>query len=255
VTPEKEYAIKDFDLSLQPCIKNIVSTGIVGYDSSTKFLTMHATDDDLRKLSKSEHPVLRAVPLREMLNRKTFDHFAVIMDHLDDTAILGTDAGEWGIRYLRVSDDCVQNGRWKDSTSKDQTVKALITKHNYLHSAYRSLSYVQPLSEYYPYIKQMALREPYSDDDLFPVQFEDREYALYALAKYKKTEDIPIIQGLLKTNSWKIGELSFKLMEDYSNTAYLDVYEKYYPRQYYLKICRDQTIDNAVYFIRSLATY
>lgn len=177
------------------------------------------------------------------------------MAHLDDTAIVGTDAGEWGIRYFRVSDDLVQNGKWKDSSSKNQTIKALITKHNYLHSAYRSLLNVEPIPEYYPYIKQMALREPYSEDDLFPVQFEDIEYALFALAKYKKTEDITIIQQILKSNSWQMGQLSFRLMEDYSDAAYLDVYEKYYPRQYYRKICRDQTIDNAVYFIRSLTTY
>lgn len=76
------YAIRDFSKSLQPYLRKVVEQDIVGYDSNTKFIERNATDKELEKLSRSEHPVLRAVALREMLERPGFDHFHLIMNHL-----------------------------------------------------------------------------------------------------------------------------------------------------------------------------
>src|SRR5436305_1809192 len=76
-------AIKDFRQSLQPHLVEIVSRGIVTYDDSA--LTHMATDEELVQLSRSEHPVLRASAFREMFDRKSFNHFKVVMTNLDDT--------------------------------------------------------------------------------------------------------------------------------------------------------------------------
>jgi len=90
-------AIGDFPGELQPYLIKIVTEGIFGHGSTEIFLEQHCTDSELSQLARSEHPILRETALRAMLRRKSFDHFAVLMSHLDDTAVIPTYAGEWGI--------------------------------------------------------------------------------------------------------------------------------------------------------------
>ena len=96
------YAIKDFEKTLQPFLFKIVTTGIVTYYDSS--LIKSITDDELKRLTRTENPVLRATALGEMLDRKSFNQFEVVMNHLDDTAIVAVDNGEFGIGFRRVSD-------------------------------------------------------------------------------------------------------------------------------------------------------
>jgi hypothetical protein len=81
------------------------------------------------------------------------------------------------------------------------------------------------------------------------------EYALYALAKYKRKEDIPSIINILSANNpWFTGA-SFRLMQEYPDTAYLEMLEEYYPRRFYRAICRDQYPDVASGYIEAIASY
>src|SRR5215467_2999665 len=93
-TTKFSYAINDFRESLQPYLEQVVSNGIVEYDTATRFIQVHATDKELIQLSHSEHPVLRAIAFRTMLDRPSFDHFSLIMNNLDDTAIVPITDGE-----------------------------------------------------------------------------------------------------------------------------------------------------------------
>ena len=244
------FAIRDFNKTLQPYLIKVVSKGIVGYDTATRFIKKHATDKELKQLSQSENPVLRALAFREMLDRPTFNHFDLMMNNLDDTAIVATDAGEWGISYLRVSDDMLEHGRWKDTMAKKKTIEEIILNHNFLSAAYYKLSLIEAKEAYYPSIKEMAQRERDFGDN-----FEQTEYAFYALAAYKKIEDTSMIKQELLSNIWRLSGISFGLMQEYPNETYLDIYEKFYPRSFYRIICRDQNIDNATSFISSIATY
>ncbi len=247
------YAIKDFRKSIQPHLVKIVSKGIVSYyDSSLRDM---ATDKELKQLSQSEHPVLRAWAFREMFHRKSFDHFDILMNHLDDTAIVGFDHGEFGISYMTISDDILQEARWKSKEYKNITINEVITKHNYLKSAYTILLQIEPQEKYYPLIKEMATRRRNYDEEYGEQGFEDIDYALYGLAKFKNNEDIKIIKALMLSNSWRMSELSFRLMKEFPDTAYLEVFETYYPRNYYRSICMDRNSDKAVGFINSIATY
>ncbi len=244
------YAIRDFSKTLQPYLVSVVSEGVVGHDTATRFIIKHITDEDLKRLSQSEHPVLRTLAFREMQDRPTFDHYNLIMTHLDDTAIVSIDDGEWGIRYRRVSDEVLQHGRWKDTFALKRTIDEVVLKHNYLGSAYGKLTGLERMEVYYPSIKEMSQSERSFCDYLY-----DNEQAFYALAAYRKKEDIPAIKQFLSSNVSRLSEISFGLMEDYPNETYLDVYEKYYPRSFYRKICRDQKTDDAISFIKSVAMY
>lgn len=254
-TNKNSYAIRDFNKELQPYLIQVVSKNIVGNDSATRFVEHNATDEELKKLSCSEHPVLRAIAFRTMLDRNTFNHFDLIMNHLDDTAIVAIDAGEWGISYLRISDDILQHGRWKDTIARNKTIEEVILKHNYLHSAYTKLLNIEPNEKYYSLIKEMAQRKRNYNEDVGEMGFDEIEYALYALAKFKKKEDIPLIKQLLLKNDWRMTELSFRLMKEYPDEAYLDIYEAFYKLRFYHKICWDHDINITVDFINSVATY
>jgi len=226
------YAIKDFRKSLQPHLIQIVSEGIVEYYDSS--LENMLTDKELVQLGQSEHPVLRASAFREMLQRKSFDHFDVLMSHLADTAIVATDAGEWGIWYQTVSDYILQEAKWKTQEAKNKTVEQVLTRHNYLRSAYHILPWIEPREKYYPFIKDMATRPRRLSEEGYELGFDDIEYALYGLAKFKQKEDVMIIKNSLMKHVGFLSDMSFRLMKEFPDTAYLDVLQDYHYRQFYM---------------------
>lgn len=247
------YAIKDFRQSLQPHLTKIVSTGIVGY--SDDMLSTVATDKELEQLGLSEHPVLRGSAYREMLRRKSFNHFDVLMNHLDDTAIVATGAGEFGIWYRTVSDDILKQSIWKTQGDFTKTVHEVLTTHNYLKSAYSILMKIEAEQEYYPYIKAMAERA-LRDDRIHGVQrFDDVEYALYGLAKFKKKEDTKIILDRISKNMLRVSNISFRIMKEFPDTAYMQLFQQYYPKEFYYSICSQPVYTPAQYFVEAVASY
>lgn len=210
----------------------MVEKGIVMHSDSA--LRHMATDGELERLGISEHPILRAAAFREMLQRKSFNHFDIVLKHLDDTAFVFTDAGEFGIWDRTVSDDILQEAEWKTREEKNKTIDQVLTKHNYLRSAYIALWAFEPQEKYYSFIKDMATRprrlDPYEGYEL---GFGDIEYALYGLAKFKKKEDAQIIKNMLLKHVWRISDVSFQFMRDYPDTAYFDVLQTYHRRQFY----------------------
>ncbi len=245
---KRTYAVRDFREELQPYLVKTVTNNIVGNESSWS-VQKNATDDELMKLSQSEIPMLRAVAFREIMRRPGFNHFDIIMSHLNDTAMVEIDAGEWGTAHTTVSDDMIEAAVWKDSSERQMTIDSVIISHNYLRSAYsyKILPYIEPKEKYYASIKQMA--------ELKKGWFPDTEYALLALAKYKKSDDIIFIKEELMSNLWKIGSTSFWLMREYPNDTYLEVLSKYYRTRFYRLILENATSSNAGYFIKTLGIY
>lgn len=225
------YAIKDFRKSIQPFLFNIVSTGIVTYHDRTQINAI--TDDELIQLGMSENPVLRATGFREMLQRKSFNHFDILMHHLDDSAIVATNAGEFGIWYRTVSDDILHEATWETVEAKNKTIDQVITKHNYLRSAYTILGQLEPQEKYYPYIKDMATRPRRLSDDGYELDFDYIEYALYGLAKFKRPGDINVIKKQMLQNIWKLSDMSFRIMQEFPDSTYFEVLQGYYRRQFY----------------------
>ena len=226
------YAIKDFRKSLQPFLFKIVSEGIVTYHDSSDIKSI--TDDELIRLGKSENPILRATALREMLDRSSFNPFDIVMKHLNDTAIVSTDNGEFGIKFETVSDCLIARTFWETSEARDKTIESVLTKHNYLSSAYNILKRIEAQEKYYPHIKDMATRPRRLDRyEGYELAFYEIEYALYGLAKFQKKEDIQIIKEKLMKNVWELSDVSFRLMKEFPDTAYLDVLQTYHRRQFY----------------------
>jgi hypothetical protein len=226
------YAIKDFRKSLHSFLFKIVSEGIVTHHDSSDIKSI--TDDELIRLGKSENPVLRATAFSEMLDRSSFNPFDVVMKHLDDTAIVATDNGEFGIKFETVSDCLIGRTGWETAQARDKTIEQVLTKHNYLSSAYNILRNIEAQEKYYPYIKDMATRPRRLDRyGGYELAFYEIECALYGLAKFQKKEDVQIIKNKLMKHVWDLSDVSFRLMKEFPDTAYLDVLQTYHWRQFY----------------------
>ena len=206
--------------------------GIVRYYDSSEIKSI--TDDELRRLTNAENPVLRATALREMLYRDSFNPSNIVMNHLDDTAVVATDNGEFGIKFETVSDCLIRRTAWETAQARDKTIDSVLTKHNYLSSAYNILTNIEAQEKYYPFIKDMATRPRRLDRDQgYELAFYEIEYALYGLAKFQKKEDIQIIKNKLMKHVWELSDVSFQLMKEFPDTAYLDVLQTYHRRQFY----------------------
>lgn len=226
------YAIKDFRKSIQPFLSMVASSGLVSYYDSSQ--TGGITNAELIRLSKCENPTLRAAAYGEMLRRNTFNPFEIVMNHLNDTAMVTIDEGEFGLGFRRVSDFVLQRANWEWLDSNGQIADRLITKHNYLSTAYTMLTKLEPQEKYYPYIRDMATHprnlDPYEGYEL---NFGDIEYALYGLAKFRKKQDIPVIRQKLMKYVYELSDVSFHLMKEFPDTAYLDVLQVYHQRFFY----------------------
>ena len=249
------YAINNFRKEIQPCLTNLVTTGIVDYKSEC-FKEL-VTNSELLKLSRSEHPILRAYAFREIGRRKDMNCYELMMGHLDDTAIVNTTNGEFGLQLRTVSDDILDDMEWKTQDAKNKTIDEVIIKHNYLRSAYTILKQIVPQEKYYSSIKEMAIRKIKYNEELGEQKFMQSEYALEALAKFKKKIDIPIIVERLSTNLHNLSAISFAMMKENPDTAYMSVFEAYYPS--YFKRRSYQYVyggyEHELIFLKCIATY
>jgi len=266
---KETYAIRDFRKSLQPYLIKVLAKGSVYSDSTMRYIQIHAADEELVQLSRSEHPVLRAVAFKLMLESPSFDHFELIMNNLDDSAIvaiddsIGREGGdpynELEITFSRVSEYILTHGKWKDSNARKKTIEEVILRHNYLRSAYEKLLEIEPKEIYYSSINDMLQRESTEDLIFHLMNFKEFESALYGLAKFRKKEDIPFIKDQLM-HDWRLTEVSFRLMQDYPNATYMEAYERFYRRSFYNihRINRDYQqgyFSTTISFIWSIASY
>jgi len=210
----------------------MVTQGIVMHSDSG--LKQYASDAELLRLSQSEHPILRAAAFREMWNRKSLNHQDLMLNHLDDTALVFTDAGEFGIWDRTVSDDILQQAFFLNEEERSRVIDTVLFRYNYLQSAYIVLKQLEPKEKYYAYIKDMALRprriDPREGNEL---GFGDIEFALYGLAKFQKKDDVKLIRERLMKHYWKMSDISFQLIQEYPDSAYFDVLHEYHRRRFY----------------------
>jgi hypothetical protein len=244
---KSSYAIKDFPGELQPELRRIAVRGYVTEEDGDT-LARVATAEALRRLEHSEHPLLRAAACRALLRRKDVDHFDMIMHHLDDTARIAYDCGEFGIRFILVTDDLLFTARWKTEADRGKTTDSVLMRHDYLEAAYFACDRVGARKEYYPFIKEMALRES-------RFIFERRESALFGLARFGKKEDIPLIRDILLSKCGRLGYTSFRLMKEFPDTAYGEVFTTIYPRRFYSRLYKEEDREAMEEFIQAVAAY
>lgn len=248
-----KYSISDFKPSLQPHLRQIVHNGYpTAHDT---VLHISCSEQELEKLSFSEHPMLRAAALKELLERKCFDGSELILKHIEDTSLVPYDAGEWGVGMSCIMDQIILHSTWKTPEAKQIIVDSMLLHHNHFRTAYRILEYFEPGELHYNSIKDMAIRDRKSIGDLNHIWLPDFELALFGLAKYRKTKDISIIKEQLLKQSHSISSLGFRLLKKFPDSSYMEIFEKLYPHDFNYWIFRDNNFNYAVDFINSISTY
>lgn len=228
---ERPAAISDFRKELQPVLTRAVAKGLITYDDS--LIHTMPTNAELNRLRRSEHPLLRAYAAMEMCERREFNPIDIIMQQLNDSAVIVVDEGEFGVDQYTVADYLLRENRnWKKLPGHEKLLDEVILHHNRIQAAFQLLEGLAPQEKYYAAVKAMAGEPVIIDDNNYHLRFYDIEFALYMLASYKKPVDIPFLREIL---SEKIGFLSFRslnLMRDFPDTAWFPVLSYYY--RYYL---------------------
>lgn len=243
---QQDYAIKDFPADLRPLLRSIVDKGYIESDSITKRFHTIATDEEIIKLAHSEHPLIRATAILEKLERDSLADNNFLIQHLDDTAVISKDVGEWGLQYTTVVDIMLDNAEWASDSVKMDMVREVILRHNNISAAFRIVNLIDPEPGLYSAIRDMATRERY---------FSERQKAMYALAAYQKKEDIALLQKVLRENNWRITETSFELMHGFPDTSYLSILENFFMHGFVRKVCRDANSFYAPVALNCLASY
>ena len=243
------YSLSDFNPELRMRLEKIVQNGglcdITNEDDSAspeyyKYFSEHVSVDELHKLIICEHPLIRAFAFHYLCYKDSSNIDKILLDHLDDTAIITYCMGEFGETYVSVSDYFIGQSRMKTTILKSDLKDNVITNHTYLSNAYRFISELEnPEEKYYLTIKQMA-KNPRGIH-----WYNEKGIALYALSKYNKKEDISFIaEGLSRI--WNLYDYNydscFSIIVQNPDTAYFKIIERFYRG-----ISREQTNEELQY--------
>jgi hypothetical protein len=244
---EQDYAIKDSRDELRPLLEKIVDRGWIEKDSTTERFHIVATNQDLAKLVRSEHPLIRSTAILEKLRRDSLADNDFLEQHLADTAIIiSKSSKQGGWEFTTVADIMLYYAEWASDSLKMIMAREVILRHNNLSAAFLVLGTIDPDPGLYSAIRDMAAGNVY---------FGERQEALFALAAYRKKEDVSFLQKILNENTWGLSERSFELMHKYPDTSYLTVLEKFIMRRFVDRVCRDERDFYEPVALNCLASY
>lgn len=225
------YSLNDFKPELRRHLEKIVQNGgrcdeDIDYENNTStestytYFKNNVSISDLKKLINSEHPILRAYSFKFLCQKDSSDIDNLLLQHLDDTAIITWCRGEWGEKLIYVSDYFLVQRNSINKVFSPLLKDEIIKNHNYLHAAYLLIYEMdKPEEKYYSFIKLM-IKKARKSEDLYTV--------LYSLSTYRKKEDIPFIADELFANWKRFGFDTFKLIADNPDTAYFKIVEQYF---------------------------
>lgn len=243
------YAIKDFSQAIQPYLKEMVRKPIVNEnEKAVDAYDSIISKKELIQLAACEHPVLRAEALLMMARREDENYSDFFMSHLSDTAIIIVEGGEFGYSFKKVSDLLLEKYNWRTEKERNKAVEEVVTNHNYLSSSYKVLLDFGPDEKYYKFIRAMAQRKRRYHNEL--------DYALLALARFKKKDDIPLIKKQMMENTLFLDNLSFWLIKEFPDDSYWEVVRRFAERYYMSSspVYNDKEYENSAEFVRFLAS-
>jgi hypothetical protein len=250
------YKISDFRTELQNPLK-ILSKGkeIPSRDTIARnFIADSCTKEELLKLLNCEDPVLRVIAYRIIVNRKDKDYFKILLGHLNDTTKVTWWYAEDAANDFMVSDMLIMkaiDSRKLTKVEKNILVDSVLLKHLYLRSAFSMMIDIEPKEKYYSIIKKQSSKNHPSD-----LTKECEKLAVtYALAKYKKEEDIEYIKNNFKKFTVLPGcnDYIFKSIEVNPHEAYFSILLKYFNEN--IKKKKHYTADDLKYYCRAIAKY
>lgn len=246
------YEISDFKPELQIHIQKIIDEGELSYNPDTLaliYLKDSCTKEELLRLLLFDNPLVRIRAYRIIVNRNESDYFSILLNHLNDTAKVVWWYYDDAADSFMVSDLMIKKVESKGKLSeleKDSLVDVVLTKYNHLKTADWMIKEIEPQEKYYSIIRKAAQKERNCCDDLSNT---------YALAKFKKKEDIPLIMHNFReyTNNAYCNNNYFKAFDVFPDTTFFPLLTKYFNEV--VKTQEQQSFDDLKYYCQAVAHY
>jgi len=157
-------------------------------------LRSKATEQELLALANDTNCVVRCYAFQALAERKKTDLFPVVLQHLSDTATVHTLYGclggsqKVGDFFLETITKTGNNEKsWQLNRTQRSAIDSvlLFKPGNKLEAKDNLLYNIQPQEKYYAQIRKIAMEE-------------NNKMAVVALSKYRKQQDKPLIEQLLK---------------------------------------------------------
>ena len=198
-----------------------------------------SSKDELIQLTDASSPQLRIIAFSALLKHNDVPFFPILLSHLNDTAkvkyIYNDISSESRIGDLMI----LRSKRFLSKTQRDTLIERVLQKHLYLDHAYLMLESMDRHPHYYLMIRELAC---------IPAEQCRRERSLFALAKFKKHEDVPFIYEELKINWGSCSNLRYRTIENTPDTLFWSLLQ-----QDFTKIIQECGAD--IYFCRAVAAY
>ncbi|WP_416441250.1 hypothetical protein [Phnomibacter sp. MR] len=195
------YAIRDFDADVQPLLESLASKGILNNNGLLEMeLQGKLSKKELKKLSTCDVPLLRAFALESLLTTGEFLTIKtdITFGHLDDTACVAIDMGEFGILRYLVSDFVIMTFRTNstvDSVLENRLIHELFTQRPYLRTTYSIQSEkVSRLPNGYQLIRNIVELKYKPVPINEPFEGGEAEEMLLRLAAFQKSTDTTLIR-------------------------------------------------------------
>ncbi|MBP6024043.1 hypothetical protein [Ferruginibacter sp.] len=214
------YSLDDFKPELRKHLEKIVSNPFPDNidEAAANYLDNHTSEKELRKIIKSEHPLLRAVAFKYLSLRESVDFSKVLLENLDDTAFVSDYSGD----VTTVADYYIAKSRGHSTILKSDLMDEVINKHPYLSYAANFVQYEAPSNEKYYVSLKKIIAAPY------PLHSRSRNGLITKLSEYKKNEDTSSIAFEISRNWYGNEPEKFALIENNPIDNYFFVIEKFY---------------------------
>ena len=252
-TEKYPYKISDFKPELKNHIEKIIAEKALSYNPDTlaiNFLNDSCTKEELVKLLDFENPLVRVRAYRAIVNRNEPDYFSILLNHLDDTTkvtwwYFDDAASDFMVSDLMIR-KVVGTRNLLSQPQKDILIDMVLTKHTYLRTAEWIINNIEPKEKYYSIIKNFAQKEINNCHDLSNT---------YALAKFKKQEDIPLIKKNFSeyTDNSSCNNYYFQAIEVFPDTTFFPLLIKYFNEV--IKKKKQFSSTDLKYYCRAVAQY
>lgn len=229
------YAIRDFDAEVQPLLERLATLNILNNNWDVQQeLVEKLSSRELQKLSKCDVPLLRAFAMQTLIerNKEQSAKMDIAFTHLDDTACVDIDWGEFGICRSLVSDHVLNDLDVNkiDSVFANKLIRELLTNRSYLRETYSSQTeraYKWP--DGYQLIRNMVENNYRPAKINEPIEGGETEIMLLRLAAFQRPTDTTLIRVRLEEYFANWGQESFsplglgyllEILKKYPHTEY-----------------------------------
>ncbi|MDD4971979.1 MAG: hypothetical protein PHT07_21340 [Paludibacter sp.] len=249
---DKQYPYKtsDFRTDLRKQLDKLVSENqLPSKDTVARnFLEKECTKEELLQILNCENPLLRIVAYRTLVNKKEKDYFNILLTHLNDTAKVTWWYYEDAADVFAVSDLMIRKAEDRNKLTqkeKEVLVDSVLLKHPYLRVSTWMIQDINPQERYYSIISKRAT--------VRTERCGEQMSACYALAKFKKNEDIQLLKEKFIECDLDCSEWAFKGIIAFPDTAFLPVLTRYFEKEIRKK--KQHSYDELKYFCQAVAQY